>query len=622
MVALKVIDDGFSAERSDDESLVVFWCRNSQDQNLSERVICLPNLIEDKADTLRARFLSLIYSIGNREVAGIKLTKYLEIRDKFSFWWMTRLFEKCNWDASQHLFDVIKLMALEEWARDAHYDQIIVYSHNINLIETLKIWAKKEKKSFKLISKSKNAQIKKIKNSLLSPFILVYGTLWLAHYYLRRASLKGVGVSDVASSGALITFISYLFNWPDQGQDKFGSQFWGSLPKLLSKEKIKTNWIHLYVKDKKIPTAKKAAKIINDENMQSGGLANHAALDSFFSIKLFVRILRDWIGLIKKYRRLKKFRFYDEHSSIDFTPFFEVEWRDSIIGRSSLTNLMSFNLLEELVTKLPNQKIGIYLQENCPWELALNYLWRRAGHGKLIGAPHSTILFWDLRYFHDPRLLKIEGRQEIPMPDCIAVNGLAAQQMLIKGGYPQERMVMVEALRYLYLNDQGGRRLGVANDVMKILVLCDYTMSRTVNQLSLLFKALNRLKFSVEIIIKPHPNCPVDMGNSMPKNCQIKNDPVSELLKKCNIAYTTDATSASVEAYLFGIPVISAINPSGFNLSPLRGYSNVVFISDEVELSQAILSKNNIINSEKHIAEVNYFNLESDLPRWRSILNK
>ena len=256
MVALKVIDDGFSSERSDDEGLVVFWCGNSQDQNLSGGTIYLPNLIEDRADSLRARFLSLIYSLGNREITGIKLTKYLEIRDKFSFWWMTRLFEKCNWDKSPHLFDVIKLMALEEWARDAHYDQIIVYSHNVNLIETLRIWAKKEKKLFKIISKSKNPQIKKIKNFLLRPFILVYGALWLAHYYLRRASLKGVGVTDVTTSGSLITFISYLFNSPDQGQDKnkFGSQFWGSLPNLLSKEKIKTNWIHLYVKDKKTPT--------------------------------------------------------------------------------------------------------------------------------------------------------------------------------------------------------------------------------------------------------------------------------------------------------------------------------------------------------------------------------
>jgi surface carbohydrate biosynthesis protein (TIGR04326 family) len=289
------------------------------------------------------------------------------------------------------------------------------------------------------------------------------------------------------------------------------------------------------------------------------------------------------------------------------------------VGKSSLKNLLHFHLLGQAIKRLSSQSLGIYLQENCPWESALIYLWKKNSNGKLIGVPHSTIFFWDLRYFHDPRLLSGSVGAEIPLPDRIAVNGLGALKEMVKGGYTEDQLMEVEALRYLYLNDaQSNPSVTVSNQI-KMLVLCDYTITRTLNQLDILFDAIKRLNFGIEAIIKPHPNCPIDSKRDIPKCCQIRYDPVSELLKTCNMAYSTDATSASVEAYIKGLPIISVLSPSGFNLSPLRKFSDVVFVRNGLELSQALFNLNDIGIAKHEFSRHNYFNLDEDLPKWKNI---
>ena len=63
------------------------------------------------------------------------------------------------------------------------------------------------------------------------------------------------------------------------------STYWGNLPKILIKNKTKTTWIHLFVKDKFIKDPEQASKLINKLNANNNE-QNHLTLFSFININV------------------------------------------------------------------------------------------------------------------------------------------------------------------------------------------------------------------------------------------------------------------------------------------------------------------------------------------------
>ena len=57
--------------------------------------------------------------------------------------------------------------------------------------------------------------------------------------------------------------------------------------------------------------------------------------------------------------------------------------------------------------------------ENQNWERIFLFFWRKNGHGKNIGVKHTTIRYWDLRYFD----ISKNKFFNLPQPDLVAVNG-------------------------------------------------------------------------------------------------------------------------------------------------------------------------------------------------------
>ena len=67
-----------------------------------------------------------------------------------------------------------------------------------------------------------------------------------------------------------------------------------------------------------------------------------------------------------------------------------------------------------------------------------------------------------------------------------------------------------------------------------------------------------------------------------------------------------------------GVPVISELNPSSLNLSPLRGRKNVLFVRNSEELVSAIRSINN--NTSQNTESQDFFYIDPALPRWKKLL--
>jgi surface carbohydrate biosynthesis protein (TIGR04326 family) len=210
---------------------------------------------------------------------------------------------------------------------------------------------------------------------------------------------------------------------------------------------------------------------------------------------------------------------------------------------------------------------------------------------------------------------------DLPLPDQVALNGVAAMDAYQKGAYPIEDTVEVEALRYLYLENARAEPTPVSpplNSSLRVLVLGDYLLSNTLLQMRLLEKSAQCLPVGFIIMIKPHPNCPVQPADYPGLRMEMTMEPVSKLLAECDVAYTSSLTTAAVDAYCAGVPVVSVSDPDTLNLSPLRGREGVFFVSTAAELASALVSAASVprILAERQ----DFFTLDPKLPRWRKLL--
>src|SRR6266513_2814318 len=115
--------------------------------------------------------------------------------------------------------------------------------------------------------------------------------------------------------------------------------------------------------------------------------------------------------------RSMKSAFRPNGSNLLLWPVLRGDWSDSMRGPAAVNNLLMIELFDEVLRSMPHQATGLYLCENQGWERAMIHAWRKHRHGRLIAVAHSTIRFWDLRYFTDPRTLHSEESHRIPRAD-------------------------------------------------------------------------------------------------------------------------------------------------------------------------------------------------------------
>ena len=58
--------------------------------------ISVPQLVEEQAEFLKSRYLTIIYELGETKFNGKSLVDNLEVDPGFSYWWMSLFNEKCN----------------------------------------------------------------------------------------------------------------------------------------------------------------------------------------------------------------------------------------------------------------------------------------------------------------------------------------------------------------------------------------------------------------------------------------------------------------------------------------------------------------------------------------------
>ena len=600
------------------EKFTILW--RSYDNAGRDNVISLPKLVEANSDVYRSKYLAWIYELGQEHINGSQIIDHLEIHAGFSYWWMTLINEKSNYFKSPQIEIGIKLFAFLDWAQETKIEDITLVSAEKELAEILKLWARDLGLTFKWRQLKKPHASLSWQRRIYEEFPYVVKALtWLPRHIIKRWPLRGVGLREWQQSKGHVTFFSYLFNLAPEAviNGRYKSRYWAHLPDMLLQEDLKANWLHLYVEDSLLPSSRQAAETLRRFNKAEKGEQVHVTLDTFLSFSIVVRTIRDWIHLIWVGVRLRKrIRIIaKKQHSLNLWPLLEDDWRQSMFGITAINNLLYLNLFESALTSLPKQRLGVYLQENMAWEFGLIYAWRKCKHGKIIGCPHSTVRYWDLRYYFDSRVyVQKKTSLAMPLPNLVAVNGSAAKHAYFRAGYSNENIVEVEALRYLHL-------INIRKHKDKVSVRQGYrllTKYHTEVQMKMLVSLATRLPDNIMITLKSHPAYPIEPLDYPCLSFTVSNKPINELLQDNDVVYTSAVTSASVDAYCAGLPVITVLDPLLLNQSPLRGFADVSFVSSPENLLLALLSVSLVPKS--YSTKQKFFSLDLDLPRWRKLL--
>ena len=574
------------------------------------------------AERLRAKYLAWIHDMGESQINGRRLLDHLSFKDGLSYWWMTLFVEKSLYKSP--ISDVIRLFALEEIIREQKPSKLHLYSANRALhMETFGLCRKMGVvyEWTKLTADSLLLSFRHIYYALPQP---VRALLSLARYLYRRWRLKRVAKSGWFKGDNTLFLCSYFIHLDRAScaNGEFYSYQWEVLPKLLHDMGYRLNWMQHYLESSVVPNTKVAIDWVQRFNLYCQEEGFHSFLDAYLSLRVVWCILKRWLWLNWITLRLGSLQevFRPQGFHVSLWPLMRRDWQASMRGPVAISNLLFIELFDQALGKLPKQKKGFYLCENQSWERAFVHSWRKHGHGQLVAVPHSTVRFWDLRHFNDPRTVRSSGANALPQPDLTTLNGRVAVDAYLSVDYPKDKIVESEALRYCYLKKLAEASfMRECDGIVKILVLGDYISGSMKKMMELLDSSASLLSGSYSYTVKPHPGFVIRAENYPRLKLKIVTDPLAKIMSDFDIAYTSNITSAAVDAYLFGLPVVVMLDDAELNSSPLRSHPGVRFVSTPEELSESLhAGSQDVIRLPDHNE---FFFLDLELPRWRALLN-
>jgi surface carbohydrate biosynthesis protein (TIGR04326 family) len=621
MAAVVVWDE--NARPPDHSDRLLYWGRYDQAESASS----IPRYVEDHADRLRAKYLAFIHELGEYRIGDKSVADHLDPGDGFSLWWMTLLAEKSPLK-SPRIYDCLRLLALEEILLGSLPASLTLVSSDRALAQAIARLCQNLKIDFRFRRCARSGERRTVSRRIyeaapgwLQGLISLRHSL--RHWPLRRASPPKwhTAADDV--------FICSYFIHLDRDQCSRGifySRHWELLPELLHESGRHVNWLQLFLISQVVPDVETGIAWLKGFNQDGTRQGLHVFLESYLTPPRVLRALGRWARLVCVKWRLRDIRsaFNVNGSHVWLWPMLRRDWHSSLSGPVAFGNCLYLTLFDAALGAMPHQSTALYLCENQAWEKALLHAWRRHGHGEIVGVAHSTVQFWHLFYFNDPRSLRVNDSHSMPMPDLLAVNGKAAWDALADSGYPKGTLVEVEALRYLYLardlkgirSREGGERRELGS--LRMLVVGDMIPASMDNLLTLLDDAVRLLPPNFELTLKPHPGYAVDLGRFPDLKIATTTLPLSELLDRYDVVLSANSTSAAVDAYVALLPVIVAMDGAGLNLSPLRGRPGAYFVSSARELLDSLQSVAS--GAAQDIRQDDFFFLSRDLHRWKRLL--
>lgn len=597
-----------------------------------EKIISIADLIDKDEEEIRRLYVSFINELGNKKISKTKsISEFFQLRKGYNVWWMSLLVEK-NLVKSPQISDCLKFIALEKVVKNLKPKQIRLVDADYAIQRTVSDLCNRSGINFIFESIEKAVLPNKQSVKKLVPAFFK-GIVYILLSAIKYRGLTKLESENWKSSDQSVFLFSHFINLDlrYRNSGKVYSKYWGRLPKLLYQNGVSINVLNHFHFSKETPDTKTAVSWVADINSAPEGHSErHRFLYSFLNLRLILKILLHFFKIhifhfgIRGIRKL----FKPIHSNLNFWYLLRNDWIDSTRGTVLAENLILIALIDKAISSLPKQKLGLYLQENNGWERAFVHAWKRYQTVNLVGVPHTTIRFWDLRYVEDPRLFGNSNGVHMPRPDFTTANGPVALKMFENALYKKDEILKVEALRYLEAGETNtGNKSKITKNVLtdqkiKILLCGDIDLASTHDMLSCVEQVVPLLiekKKEVEFVFKPHPVATINISKySIPGLCET-NENVKNLLIDFDVMIAVDSTSAGVEAYIAGLRVIVFRYAKRINFSPLKGVENVKFVNNAGSLLETLTTDLSFSNSSKNEC---FFYTDNSLPKWKKILKE
>ncbi len=596
---------------------IVYWSKFFTPAH-SHGEISLPRYVEDNDDKLKERFLAFVREVGESQIADKSIIEHLRVLPEFSYWWMT-LFACKRWSTTSNIIEAVRLLALEDILKDTKPTKISFATERRAVKNIIREWCARSGVEFQSLPTPSSSTFYRAQPSVLIPRP-VSAALVLAREVARRIRApKRTPLLDNSVDVVLIDFFSRL-DPTFMATGKYRSGFWNILTDTLDDAQHTSLFLHQFVAGSLTPNRQAASQFMDGLNSVST-TQQHFLLDARLSVGVTAKAILVYLRLLKARFRIRKIKhsFSPSGSQLDLWKLFKEEWLDSLSGSTAILHSLTISELHSVIERLPPCRRILYLMENQPWEMAFVQLWKHRRSEPLIGVPHSSIRYWDLRFFSDSGAHRAEPYARPPIPSVVAANGPGARKSLDKSGIPAEHIVEVEALAYLYLEEvrRTAGRHARSNASMRVLVLGDFLHYQNVALLTMLHNSLILTQQQLIVTVKPHPLCLIDQRDYPLLQFNIDTRPLSKQLSECDIVLAANGTSASAEAHQYGLPVITILNGETFNFSPLRGVLGAVFVDSPAHLAHAL---DRVVLND-HAQRADYFFVDTSLQRWKHLLS-
>jgi len=584
------------------------------------------DFIEVHSDEIRRRYLAWAHDLGEVCVHGRQLDRRFRFSEGTSLWSWSVFAEHSSWK-QRSLETLLKVFALEMLLEQDKPIQLSYEGANRDLSLVLGAISRRRGMRYRWIrvTRRRRAMMRPLSRLVPRPMLGLAAIVQFARLARALARRHRSPRVRTAERRCLICGPFSNHNADALGTGRFISRFWEPLPRLLRQGGYAVHWLHYFHPHDKVPSRGEARRYLELIEARTDGSETHSFVESYLPISAMGLVLFRWLkiaveSVIVGIGLQARFREAPQES---YWPLIRDDWARAFRGAHCVESLFYAECFDWALRSLDRQDECIYLLENQSWERGLVRAWRKHGHGRLAGVAHSTVRYWDLRYHSDPRRYGERAyAAAVQSPDAVILNGRVAVHEYLATCKTREPIIECEALRYLHLAPDPRRIAGSMqrDGVHLLLVLGDYTASRTNAMLDLLDRARAKVRSSIDYQIKPHPSCPIGVERYSASSYTIVNASVGELVPHADLIFAGNTTSAALEAYLLGAHVLVALDEDGVNFSPLRQMQGVSFIRSAEELWVAIETLRPG-DAQAVPRAADFFHTDSDLPRWRDYFN-
>ena len=568
---------------------------------LEDIKIDLFEYIDKNSDILKKQYLNIVFEISNLKINKQSFRKSLEYNGH-SLWEMSLVHEK-NIYKNEYIFKTIKYLALKTIISKNSNKKIKITSLEKDLENILK-------KNFTNLSiefeKSHLSLREKFKNILLKN--ILFNHIYFLYFFLKNCNFSKI--KDIKFSKKKYIIFSYFTHYDSLkfSNKVFYPKQWSNLWEILSENK---NFLQLFLPNKKFKFFYQIKNFIIKKKIENLNYKNFLNTNIYF--EYYNLIKRDFKKLMLKINFNEIESLFKDNKNYEF--FFKINkelFISSFSGYTLLQNLLWIKLFDNVLSNIPKHDYGIFLYENQPWEKALITSWKKFQNGKLIGYSHTTINYWHLNYFNDPNYNLSEDFEKYS-PNLIAVSSEISKNFLIKQSIKPEKIIEVEALRYLWILEKSKKKL--ENKNKKILFLGDYKESTNKKLLNVLNESkLDLINSGFELSFKSHPAKSIKIFDT---RINLINEDLESLVDKYQYVVSSNTTSAIIEVLSCGINTLLFKDKNNFDLSPLKN----TIIEKEINFfysKQDFLNK--IMVSKNDVKPIYYYYLDRNIIKWKKIL--